>query len=95
MDVARRNERPATSLDYVPILFFARRMWMRDDDLRLSIVMGLRAGLKLIRGMRRSLSEDEQHKVADAIMRHLASTNWKIERGPSAQGRGQHIIPPR
>ena len=31
-------------------------------------MMGLRKGLSLIRGMRRSLTEDEQHKVADAIV---------------------------
>jgi hypothetical protein len=33
----------------------------------------------MIRGMRRSLTEDEQHKVADAIVEHLESHNWKIE----------------
>jgi hypothetical protein len=69
--------------------------WTRADDLRLSVVMGLRAGLKSVRGMRRSLTEDEQHKVADAIVRHLESTNWKIEQGPPAEGHGQYIIPPR
>jgi hypothetical protein len=35
-------------------------MWGKADDLRLGVVMGLRKGLKLIRGMRRSLTEDEQ-----------------------------------
>jgi hypothetical protein len=29
--------------------------------------------------MRRSLTEDEQSKVADAIVKHLESSNWKIE----------------
>jgi hypothetical protein len=51
--------------------------------------------VKLIRGMRRSLTEDEQHKVADAIVQHLESTNWKIEQGPPAEGHGQYLIPPR
>ena len=32
--------------------------------------MGLRAGLRLIRGMRRSLTEDEQHKVANTSNNH-------------------------
>jgi hypothetical protein len=68
--------------------------WTRADDLRLSVVMGLRAGLRRIRGMRRSLTEDEQHKVVDAIVAHLESTNWKIE-GPPAEGHGQYLIPPR
>jgi hypothetical protein len=46
-------------------------MWSKADDLRLTIVMGLRKGLSLIRGMRRVLSEDDQRKVADAIAEHL------------------------
>ena len=41
--------------------------------------MGLRKGLSLVRGMRRSLTDDEQHKVAGAILEHLESHNWKIE----------------
>jgi hypothetical protein len=70
-------------------------MWTRADDLRLSVVMGLRAGLKSVRGMRRSLTEDEQHKVASAIVHHLESTNRKIEKGPPAEGHGQYLIPPK
>ena len=45
------------------------------DDLRLSIVIGLR--------------------VARSIAEHLENSNWKIERGPPAEGHGQYIIPPR
>jgi hypothetical protein len=69
--------------------------WTRDDHLRFSIVMGLRDGLRLIRGMRRALSEDDQNKIADAIAKHLLSHNWKIERGPGLEGHGQYLIPPR
>jgi hypothetical protein len=54
-------------------------MWGKADELRLSVLMGLRNGLGLIRGMRRSLTDDEQHKVADAIVEHLEKNNWKIE----------------
>jgi len=43
-------------------------MWGKADDLRLSVLMGLRRGLSLVRGMRRALSEDEQHKIAGAIV---------------------------
>ena len=70
-------------------------MWTRDDDLRLSIVMGLRAGLKLIRGMRRTLTEEEQHKIAHDVAEHLRKNNWKIERGPGLEGHGQYLIPPK
>jgi hypothetical protein len=39
-------------------------VWTEADELRLSAVMGLRQGLRLIRGMRRALTEDEQKKIA-------------------------------
>jgi hypothetical protein len=61
-------------------------MWTTSDSLRLTVVMGLRKGLKLCRGMRRALTEDEQHKVAGAIVEHLESHNWKIEQGPESAG---------
>ena len=67
-------------------------MWSKADDLRLSVVMGLRRGLSLIRGMRRSLTEDEQHKVATVIVEHLESTNWKIERGPPREEHGPGLM---
>jgi hypothetical protein len=63
-------------------------MWTKAQDLRFGVMMGLRKGLRLVRGMRRALTEDEQHKVADAIDEHLESTNWKIEHGPPHQPRG-------
>jgi hypothetical protein len=67
-------------------------MWKRADELRLSVLMGLRKGLKLCRGMRRALTEDEQHKVAGAIVEHLESTNWKIEQGPVRDGHGPGLM---
>jgi hypothetical protein len=39
-------------------------------------------GLSLVRGMRRSLTEKKQHKIARAIIDHLQSPNWAIERVP-------------
>jgi hypothetical protein len=67
-------------------------MWGKADELRLSVLMGLRRGLKLGRGMRRALTEDEQHKVAAAIVEHLESTNWKIEQGPVREGHGPGLM---
>ena len=69
-------------------------MWTKAEDLRLSVVMGLRKGLSLIRGMRRSLTEEEQHKIAGAIVEHLESHNWKIEHGPPSEGHGPYLMPP-
>jgi hypothetical protein len=67
-------------------------MWGKADELRLSGLMGLRKGLSLVRGMRRSLTEDEQHKIAGAIVEHLEQSNWKIEQGPSREGHGPHLM---
>jgi hypothetical protein len=36
--------------------------------------------------MRRSLTEDDQHKTARAIVEHLDQSNWKIEQGPMRAG---------
>jgi hypothetical protein len=61
-------------------------MWDRAAELRFSVMMGLRRGLSLCRGMRRALTEDEQQKVAGPIVEHLESTNWRIEQGPMPEG---------
>src|SRR6516164_11674277 len=47
--------------------------WTEQDSLRLSVVMGLRKGLCLCRGMRRALTEDEQNKIAREIIKHLGA----------------------
>jgi hypothetical protein len=70
-------------------------MWTTADSLRLTVLMGLRKGLKLCRGMRRALSEDEQQKVAGVIVEQLEQSNWKIDQGPASEGHGQKIIPER
>jgi hypothetical protein len=61
-------------------------MWSEAESLRLTVLMGLRKGLKLCRGMRRALTEDEQHKFAGAIVEHLEQSSWKIEQGPASEG---------
>jgi hypothetical protein len=66
--------------------FYTTRIWGKADDLRLSVLMGLRRGPKLCRGMRRALSDDDQRKVAAAIVEHLETHNWKIEQGPVREG---------
>jgi hypothetical protein len=43
--------------------------------------------------MRRSLTEDDQHKIADAIAAQLRRSNWKIENGEPLEGHGQHLMP--
>jgi ABC-type uncharacterized transport system substrate-binding protein len=41
--------------------------------------------------MRRALSEDEQHKVAGAIVEHLETHNWKIEQWPAREGQATKL----
>jgi len=48
-------------------------------------VIGLRKGLRLCR-MRRSLSEEEQFRVAEEIAAQLKLSNYKIEQGPPGEG---------
>jgi hypothetical protein len=67
-------------------------MWRKAGEMRLSVLMGLRKGLSLIRGARRTFNEDEQHKIATAIVEHLESHNWKIERGPTREGHGPNLM---
>jgi hypothetical protein len=75
-----------------PVRSYAAGMWTTADDLRLSVLMGLRRGLKLRRGMRRALTEDEQHVVAGAVVEHLETHNWKIEQGPVREGHGPGLM---
>jgi hypothetical protein len=64
-------------------------MWDRAAEHRFSAMMGLRRELSLCRGMRQALTEDEQRKVAGAIVEQLESTNRKIEQGPMPGGHSE------
>jgi hypothetical protein len=57
-------------------------MWSRKKQLVFDVMIGLRKGLKLVTGMRRQLSEDEQQRISGAIADHLELANWKMEKGP-------------
>jgi hypothetical protein len=70
-----------------------RPMWITSDDLKFCVKMGLRKGLARIRGMRRSLTDEQQESIAKEIVEHLELSNWKIEQGAPLAGHGQNIIP--
>ena len=54
--------------------------------------MGLQKELSLVRGMRRSLTEDEQHKVADAIVASISSAAiGRSNEGRHAATRGRDV----
>jgi hypothetical protein len=52
--------------------------WANDEELQLSIRMGIREGFDLIRGTRRSLTEDQERIVADAVVKHLEKSDWRV-----------------
>jgi hypothetical protein len=66
-------------------------MWSKRETVQFIVKLGLHKGLVLIRGMRRSLTDAEQDRVADAIVEHLELSNWKIEEGPPLPGHGTNL----
>lgn len=68
--------------------------WTDRGSLRLSVVMGLRKGLSLRSAMRRGLSEHDQRKIAEEIIKHLEQSNWKIVQGPPLEGGASHLARP-
>jgi hypothetical protein len=62
--------------------------WTITRELVLSIVIGLRKGLGLCRGMRRSLTEEQQFRVAEEIAAQLKLSNYQVEKGPRLEGHG-------
>jgi hypothetical protein len=60
--------------------------WTNDEELQLSVRRGIREGFDLVRGTRGSLSEDQERVIADAVVKHLEKGDWRVERGPPAEG---------
>ena len=60
--------------------------WRNDEELQLSIRRGVREGFDLVRGTRRSLTEDQERVIADAVVKHLERGDWRVERGPPNEG---------
>ena len=64
-----------------------------DDNLRLAIRYGLVKGLRLVRGLRQQLGEDDRTRVAEAIRKHLQIAGWRIDPGPGIGGHSQLAWP--
>jgi hypothetical protein len=60
--------------------------WTNDEELRLSIRIGIREGYDLIRGTRGSLTDDQERVIADAVLKHLEKDYWRVGRGPPSEG---------
>jgi len=63
--------------------------WPLTIDLRVCLVMGLRKGLRLVKGMRRELSEEDEFRIADEIAAHLKLSNWEVRQGEPTPGHSQ------
>jgi hypothetical protein len=61
-------------------------MWTERQDLVFSFKMALRNALKVLRGMRKSLTDEQQDRVAEMMVEDLRRQNWKIEKGPTPEG---------
>jgi hypothetical protein len=48
--------------------------------------MEIREGVDLIPDTRRSLTEDQERVIAEAIVKHLEKGNWRIEPGSTERG---------
>jgi hypothetical protein len=67
-------------------------MWSKRETLQFTVKLGLRKGLARIRGMRRALTDEQQDRVAEAIVDHLELSNWKIEEGSPQPGHGPKLM---
>jgi len=67
--------------------------WTDDDELRLVIMLGLRKGFALVAGARRKFNEDEQRRIARAILDHLRLSNDTITPGRSRSEQAQFRPP--
>jgi hypothetical protein len=86
--IARISYRP--SLTRVHHLFSSPLlMWSTSESLVFSVKLALRKGLRLVRGMRRALTDDEWAKIAEAIVNDLELNNWKFEQGPAPGAHSQ------
>ena len=59
-----------------------------ERDLVLVIVMGLRNGMKSVRGLRKQVTEAEEFMIGRRIAEQLRTSNYKIESGPPLTGHG-------
>jgi hypothetical protein len=56
-------------------------MRTRADLLRFAVAYALRTAIKLVRGLRQGLSEDERFRVADDVVNQLEKGGWQLSAG--------------
>jgi len=65
-------------------------MWPEHQDLVFSFKMALRSALRVIRGMRKSLTDEQQDRVAEMMVEDLRRRNW----GHIGAGGNVRHVPP-
>ena len=85
-------------IDFVRYLFRHAAKWTPLEDLRFCVKIGL--GLARIRGMRRSLTDDEQDTIAKEIVEHLEFVQLENRarvspRWPRSRSHAKAMILPR
>jgi hypothetical protein len=51
------------------------------DELLFAVSFALGQALSSMRGMKKALTDEERKRVAEAIVHHLETTNWKVTLG--------------
>jgi len=62
-------------------MFYTPSMLLERDTIRFMVGQGLKKGLATVRSMRRALTEEDQERVAEAIVHELETNNWQIALG--------------
>jgi hypothetical protein len=65
-------------------------MTTHDPKLHFIVQMALRRALKLVRGLRKQISEAEESVMAGKLLDEIALSNYEIVRRPGAPG---HTFP--
>jgi hypothetical protein len=60
-----------------------------EDNFRLAIRMGLVKGMRVIRGLRQQLGDEDRHRLAESIREHLQLAGWHIGPGSGIGGHSQ------
>jgi len=70
-------------------MFYTPSMLLERDTIRFMVGQGLKKGLATVRSMRRALTEEDQERVAEAIVHELETNNWKVTLGEPGRPSGQ------
>jgi hypothetical protein len=69
--------------------------WSEDRSFRFTIKLALRRAFRLVRGLRKQVTDVETERMADSIAEDVKRSNWQVKLGPpAAGGGGPYPFPP-